>query len=101
MSEPTPGGRRVKGRAPGVGLFALRMCEGKVRFTSDADALAEASSQESQHPHFRWSFYDCLWCDFLHIGRHAEAPGHGNDCRPACYRHDRQARELRILEGTW
>lgn len=77
------------------------MCEGKVRFVTDADALAEASLQAAQRPHYRWSFYDCLWCDFLHIGRHGEAEGHDQQCRNACARRTSHERELRILEGTW
>jgi hypothetical protein len=92
---------RLKDRAPGVGVLGFRMCDGKVRFTSDAAALAKASLQEAQHGHFAWSFYDCLWCDFLHIGRHGVRPGHGDDCRNSCQREARQQRELRILEGTW
>lgn len=100
-TNPAPGGVRLKDRAPGVGLLGFPSCEGKVRFTSHAAALAEALMQSSHFPHFEFSFYDCLWCDFIHIGRHAEAPGHGNDCRTACQRRSRRERELRILEGTW
>jgi hypothetical protein len=77
------------------------MCTGKVRFTTEAEAVAEVSLQAAQRPHWRWSFYDCLWCDFIHIGRQGVAEGHSRECLARCARRTTHERELRILEGTW
>ena len=76
------------------------MCEGKRRYSYD-QAAAEAFRQASHYPHYLWSFYECLWCDYSHIGRRSVAPGHGPDCEVACARKSRQDREWRIIEGIW
>lgn len=81
--------------------MTFRMCDSKVRFASEAAAMAELSVQQSQRPHWLWTLYDCLWCDYLHIGRHRIADGHSPECEPACSRRTAHDRELRILEGTW
>lgn len=79
----------------------FRSCAGKVQFAIEADALAEMLLQQTHRPHYRWTLYDCLWCDFIHIGRHAEATGHDQRCRSSCERRAVQAREFRRIEGTW
>ena len=82
-------------------MTVFRICDGKVKFLTRGEALAEASLQASQRPHYRWNYYECLWCDYLHIGRGGEAEGHGAQCRAKCARRERQEREQRIIEGTW
>lgn len=82
-------------------MTTFRMCDGKVRFRSVADAMAEAHLQQSQRPHYLWSYYDCLWCDFLHIGRAGTAAGHTTACHRSCQRRVVHERELRLLEGSW
>lgn len=78
-----------------------RMCAGKVQFPTDEEAMAELLMQQTHRPHWRWSLYDCLWCDFIHIGRHGTADGHDQACRSACERKNVHDREYRRIEGTW
>lgn len=79
----------------------FRMCTGKVKFRTYELAAAEAFLQASHYPHFVWQWYECLWCDFSHIGRHGTAPGHSLACEKACSRKARTDREMRIIEGIW
>lgn len=79
----------------------FRMCSGKVRFVTEAEAIAEASVQQAARPHFVWTHYDCLWCDYWHIGRAALADGHDQTCNVSCGHRARQAQEFRRIEGTW
>ena len=76
------------------------MCDGKVKLDYDR-AVIEALLQQSHRPHYTWHAYDCLWCDFAHIGRAGPAPGHDVSCEAACAQRARHAKEWRIIEGIW
>lgn len=63
------GGTVTKKRPPKRRSARQRMCEGKRGYDDIVIAEGMCDAMERQFPQFEFTYYQCLFCPLMHVGR--------------------------------